>query len=219
MNTGIGDSVNLAWKLAAVLRQTSDPSLLETYETERIAFARRLVATTDRAFTFATARGRFAKWVRTRVVPLVVPLVSRVPGTRHFLFRTVSQIGIHYRMSSLSKGRAGSLAGGDRLPWVRISPGGDNFSPLVALAWQAHVYGSPGRGVEDACARCGVPLHIFAWTEEMRRTGLRRGAFYLVRPDGYLAWVDPSGDSRGLGEYLEAHGLNRRPTAEVSNQA
>src|SRR5207302_4024070 len=54
MNTGIGDAVNLAWKLAAVLRGGAPGGLLATYEPERIAFARRLVATTDRIFTFVT---------------------------------------------------------------------------------------------------------------------------------------------------------------------
>ena len=48
MNTGIGDAVNLAWKLAAVLQGRADASILDSYEPERIAFARRLVATTDR---------------------------------------------------------------------------------------------------------------------------------------------------------------------------
>src|SRR5213076_2881936 len=43
MNTGIGDAVNLAWKLAAVLRGSSPAALLDTYEPERLAFARRLV--------------------------------------------------------------------------------------------------------------------------------------------------------------------------------
>src|SRR5260221_9452229 len=47
MNTGIGDAVNLAWKLAAVLHGRANPSLLDSYEPERIAFAKRLVATTD----------------------------------------------------------------------------------------------------------------------------------------------------------------------------
>src|SRR5215510_5382874 len=51
MNTGIGDAVNLAWKLAAVLNGGARESLLASYEPERIGFARRLVATTDRAFT------------------------------------------------------------------------------------------------------------------------------------------------------------------------
>jgi 2-polyprenyl-6-methoxyphenol hydroxylase-like FAD-dependent oxidoreductase len=46
MNTGIGDAVNLAWKLAAVLRGRADAALPDSYEPERIAFARRLVATT-----------------------------------------------------------------------------------------------------------------------------------------------------------------------------
>src|SRR5206468_6416126 len=52
MNTGIGDAVNLAWKLAAVLRAEWPERTLATYECERRAFAQRLVATTDRAFTF-----------------------------------------------------------------------------------------------------------------------------------------------------------------------
>ena len=58
MNTGIGDAVNLAWKLAAVLHGRADASMLDSYEPERIAFARRLVATTDRAFTGVTSSGR-----------------------------------------------------------------------------------------------------------------------------------------------------------------
>ncbi|HEV2642937.1 MAG TPA: FAD-dependent monooxygenase, partial [Candidatus Elarobacter sp.] len=41
MNTGIGDAVNLAWKLAAVLQDGAPARLLDTYEPERIAFARR----------------------------------------------------------------------------------------------------------------------------------------------------------------------------------
>lgn len=41
MNTGIGDAVNLAWKLAAVMHGRADVSLLDSYEPERIGFARR----------------------------------------------------------------------------------------------------------------------------------------------------------------------------------
>jgi 4-hydroxyisophthalate hydroxylase len=35
LNTGLGDAVNLGWKLAAVIQHRSDPILLETYEQER----------------------------------------------------------------------------------------------------------------------------------------------------------------------------------------
>jgi 2-polyprenyl-6-methoxyphenol hydroxylase-like FAD-dependent oxidoreductase len=57
MNTGIGDAINLAWRLAAVLAGRAPDSLLDSYETERIGFAKRLVATTDRVFSFANAEG------------------------------------------------------------------------------------------------------------------------------------------------------------------
>src|SRR5581483_3007273 len=67
MNTGIGDAANLAWKLAMVLGGRASDPLLDSYESERIAFARRLVATTDRVFTLATADGPVATPVRTRL--------------------------------------------------------------------------------------------------------------------------------------------------------
>jgi len=73
MNTGIGDAVNLAWKLAAVLRQLADHRILDTYEPERIAFAQRLVATTDQAFTGVTSSTATARAVRLHLAPLLLP--------------------------------------------------------------------------------------------------------------------------------------------------
>jgi hypothetical protein len=43
----------------------------------------------------------------------------------------------------------------------------------------------------------------------MQKAGLRRGAFYLVRPDGYLALVDVSGSADRLREYVDAHSVLR----------
>ena len=60
LNAGVGDAVNLAWKLAAVLRGRADAALLDSYEPERIAFARRLVATTDRIFAGVTSSQDFS---------------------------------------------------------------------------------------------------------------------------------------------------------------
>ncbi len=168
MNTGIGDAINLAWKLAAVLKGSARESLLATYELERIGFARRLVATTDRVFTLVTKQSRFARFVRTRLVPRIIPLLTRAAPVRRFLFRTVSQIGINYRHSPLSAGVAGSVRGGDRLPWVQIEPGKDNFVPLESLTWQVHVYGESRRDMAAACAELRLPLHVFAWQPRMR---------------------------------------------------
>ncbi len=81
MNTGIGDAVNLSWKLAAVLRSGAAASLLDTFEPERIAFARRLVQTTDRVFVFVTDKSPIAWRLRTRLIPLVArPATSPAGG-------------------------------------------------------------------------------------------------------------------------------------------
>ena len=207
MNTGIGDAVNLAWKLAAVLNGSASERLLDTYEPERIGFARRLVGTTDRVFTFVTKQGPIARLVRTRLAPLIAPLLFRQAAVRRSLFRTVSQIGVHYRDSSLSEGAAGAVRGGDRLPWVTTGPHEDNFAPLASLGWQVHVYGEPRRGVADACAALRLPIRAFAWAPAMGRAGLARGALYLIRPDGYIAMADSDGDPQQLGGYFMSRGL------------
>jgi 2-polyprenyl-6-methoxyphenol hydroxylase-like FAD-dependent oxidoreductase len=213
MNTGIGDAVNLGWKLAAVLQGRAEASLLDSYEPERIAFARRLVATTDRAFTGVTSSGAVARRVRLDIVPLLVPAFFAFATARRFMFRTISQTAVSYRGSSLSEGRAGTVHGGDRLPWVKAKVNGvdqDNFTPLTSLDWQVHVYGDAGPEIQAVCKGRALALHIFPWGPQAGRTGLRRNAVYLVRPDGYVGLVDPDGSAEALTAYLDARQLTTR---------
>jgi hypothetical protein len=205
MNTGIGDAVNLAWKLAAVLRG-ADARLLESYEPERMAFARRLVATTDRAFTFATHDGPLARLVRLELVPALMPPLLKPRLIRRFLFRTVSQTLVEYRQGPLSAGTAGRVHGGDRLPWTG-AVGDDNFVPLTSLDWQLHVYGRTSPELAGACERRGIPLHSFAWQSPMAKLGLKEKAAYLVRPDGYVSLADAEARGTELERYCEAQGI------------
>jgi 2-polyprenyl-6-methoxyphenol hydroxylase-like FAD-dependent oxidoreductase len=192
MNTGIGDAMNLAWKLAAVLRGRSPERLLDSYRVEREAFARRLVATTDRAFEIASSPGRVAAVVRTRVFPVFVRAFFASRCARRFLFRTLSQLVIDYRESPISEGKAGRLHSGDRLPWVPeiAGVGEDNHAALSSLAWQVHMYSRGSEPIERACAELGIALRVFPWTPAMARAGFAPGAVYLVRPDGYIALAD-----------------------------
>lgn len=211
MNTGIGDAVNLAWKLAAVLHGNADASLLDSYEPERIAFARRLVATTDQAFTGVTSSSAFARLARLHIVPLLMPLLFKFKTVRRFMFRTVSQTAVNYRGSSLSEGRAGPIHGGDRLPWLTTEPNSlakDNFAPLTSLAWQVHVYGDATADIKAACFARKLPLHVFPWNPEMKRVALLRNAIYLVRPDGYIGLVDASGSASAIASYLDTRKLS-----------
>ncbi|HEY6387783.1 MAG TPA: FAD-dependent monooxygenase [Candidatus Acidoferrum sp.] len=210
MNTGIGDAVNLAWKLAAAVHGRAGAPLLDSYEPERIAFARRLVATTDQAFTGVTSSGAIARLIRLHVVPLLIPAFFALKTVRRFLFRTVSQTSVNYRGSSLSEGRAGTVHGGDRLPWVKTDLNGvgtDNFAPLTSVDWQVHVYGDAAPEVQAMCDARKLPLRVFPWRPEVSRTGLRRNAVYLVRPDGYVALADPAGSATAITSYLDAREL------------
>jgi 2-polyprenyl-6-methoxyphenol hydroxylase-like FAD-dependent oxidoreductase len=207
MNTGIGDAVNLAWKLAAVARGRADASLLESYEPERIAFARRLVATTDQAFTAVTSSGTLARLIRLHLVPLLLAPIYSFGPARRFLFRTVSQTAVNYRESSLSEGRAGSVHGGDRLPWVKLADT-DNFAPLTSIDWQVHVYGKATAELQSACQDRELPLHVFPWSAAVRRSGLRRNTVYLVRPDGYIALADAEGGAPAVLSYLQKRKIN-----------
>ena len=207
MNTGIGDAVNLAWKLADVLQGRASPALLDTYEPERIAFARRLVATTDRAFEIVTRGGRAAALIRTRIFPTVASIVFHVTAFRRFVFRTVSQIAINYPDSAISSGRAGTVQGGDRLPWVpppsESGERDDNHSPLASWRWQVHRYGQPAADLEAACRELGLEYHEFPWRSVMGSAGLRRDASYLVRPDGHVALADPEASGARLRSFVE----------------
>jgi hypothetical protein len=206
MNTGIGDAINLAWKLAAVLGGRAPDKLLDSYEAERIGFARRLVATTDRIFSFVTAEGRIADILRTRIAPLLLPNLAGFAAVREYLFRTVSQITLNYRGESLSVGTAGQVHGGDRLPWAPVG-GEDNFASLAALRWQVHVYGAASAALAAWCRRHDVPLHVFAWREKYAAAGLARDALYLLRPDTYVALADASAAPTAIERYGAERGL------------
>ena len=183
-----------------MLQGRAPEGILDTYESERIAFARKLVRTTDQIFTFATAEGRLADILRTRIAPLIIPAAARVDALREWVFRTLSQLMIHYRGSPLSEGKAGEVHGGDRLPWVK---GADNFGPLAVPSWQVHVYGSAPAELLAACGSQNLPLHVFDWCEAHAAAGFSRNAMYLIRPDTYVALAAGTSSPQALESYFK----------------
>jgi 2-polyprenyl-6-methoxyphenol hydroxylase-like FAD-dependent oxidoreductase len=206
MNTGIGDAINLGWKLAHVIQRRANASLLDTYEPERIGFARSLVATTDRAFTPLIAEGISGEVARRFVVPLIFSVAVRFAPTRHAMFRLISQARIHYPDSPLSRGHAGHVHGGDRLPWLG-SGEYDNLIPLRSLDWQLHVYGNIGTNLASMAREVGLATHTFPWSEQAHDAGFQRDAAYLVRPDGYIAAALSDQSAPALRAFIDRFGI------------
>jgi hypothetical protein len=207
MNSGVQDAENLAWKLAAVLDGRAAPILLDSYEAERIPFARSLVRTTDRVFEAFVGRGVFSRTVRSVFLPFVLPLALRFSAARRAQFRLVSQVRIAYRESPLSDGSAGGVHAGDRLPWVE---GADNFAPLRSLDWQVHVHGTATPALREFATGAAPPLREWPWTPAARDAGLSRDALYLVRPDGHVGFARRAQDIEGLRAYLDRFGIADR---------
>ena len=206
MNTGIGDAVNLSWKLAAVLKQQSPAAILDSYEPERIAFARRLVSTTDKVFEFINKRSALATGIRTRIAPHILSFLFQFRFVRRSVFLLLSQTQINYRNSILSEGISGKLKSGDRLPWVRFTegtfPATDNFESLKSMKWQAHCYGVLSEGTKQLFNERGLEYHVFPWNDKIYSTGLKNSMIYIIRPDGYIGLAALQSEPAAITRYL-----------------
>ena len=197
----------------------ADASLLDTYEPERSAFARKLVATTDRAFELIVAQGAGGRLLRNWLVPHVLPALAGFDAARRALFRTVSQVRIHYHDSGLSGGRAGEIIGGDRLPWVPGQggeAGPDNFAPMQTLDWQLHVYGAVDPQLAALATALRLPLRAWPWTEAAEQAGLLEDAAYLLRPDMHVALALPRQETDVLQELIARWGLRFGDDAQAA---
>jgi 2-polyprenyl-6-methoxyphenol hydroxylase-like FAD-dependent oxidoreductase len=214
MNTGLQDAHNLAFRLAAVLREGAEDSALDRYEAERRPVALRLVSTTDRVFGFVTATSRRSRFARRRLsrifLPPLVGALPRLPLSRRF-FEYVSQTRIHYWMSAAAKstGRRGHVVG-RRLPWT-----GTNYEALRNLDWQVHFYGVVDRReAVRVSSALRLPFHSFPTTGSSK---LSPGRFYLVRPDGFVAAEAAGTEAIGVfRSALAEQGVSRKRLVEVA---
>jgi 2-polyprenyl-6-methoxyphenol hydroxylase-like FAD-dependent oxidoreductase len=214
MNTGLQDAYNLAWKLALVVKGRADAALLDTYEQERIPVARRLLGTTDRAFQLVVTDSWIASLFRTSIIARVAARAMKIQRVRNFAFRTISQIGIRYRGSPLSKTLAGlpkgAPAAGDRFPWMRVKlrPGGpveDLFQRLDDTRFNLLVMGQPAPaavpGLGDLLSVHAIPDDA-ANSVELGRVGITGPAFYLLRPDGHAGLAGARLDINAVKRYF-----------------
>jgi hypothetical protein len=215
MNTGLQDSYNLAWKLALVVKGKADAALLDSYEAERIKVARRLLETTDRGFQVVVSDSWLAGLLRTKILARVAAFAMSRERVQRLAFNTVSQTGIRYRDSTLSKTLDGLPAdapqAGDRFPWLhlRLHPGGaidDSLQALDDTHFNLIVVGQPAPAAD--ALKLGDLLRIHAIPDdpdnaaELARVKIPTPSFYLLRPDGHVGLCGSNLDTDAVNRYV-----------------
>jgi 2-polyprenyl-6-methoxyphenol hydroxylase-like FAD-dependent oxidoreductase len=183
MNTGIGDAMNLGWKLAGAVHGWAPAWLLDSYESERHPVGALVLKMTD---VFNRALVGKSALVR-RVALQVIKVVLRFRKLRLSIGGRLTGIGIAYAPPE----RGMHPWTGKRMPVLQGTEG-----PLYELLRDGRfaLVGAAGTaGVDGIGAR---------WSDRVRTVHVQPGtvadlpAVVLVRPDGYVAWAsdEPSGD-------------------------
>jgi 2-polyprenyl-6-methoxyphenol hydroxylase-like FAD-dependent oxidoreductase len=223
MNTGLQDAYNLAWKLALVARKYAGENLLDSYEEERLPIARQLLRGTDRAFSIVVSDRLISRILRTAVIPRLAAIALRFDRVQKFVFRTISQTGIHYRASSLSEMAAdwpdNAPQAGDRFPWLHIkflrdALAEDLYAKLDDTRFNLIKIGQPSLPVlpelNDLLSIHEIPIDQ-SNDQELARAGIPIPSFYLLRPDGHVGLAGRNLESALLSRYLTERLKIRNP--------
>ena len=205
MNTGIGDAVDLGWKLAATLQGWGGPTLLASYDAERRPIGLRNVAMTTEFFLNQDqyAGGLAAiEQDSEEGQSLRSQLGGRLVQDVGAMFRTLGlQIGYRYEDSPIcvSDGTEAprdqaddyvpSSRPGSRAPHVELRDG-RSILELFERNFVLLRFGrdAPNASVlAEAAGARGVPLET-ASIDETDASALYGWRLVLVRPDGHVAW-------------------------------
>ena len=212
MNTGIQDAYNLAWKLAFKLNGSGSDKLLDTYNLERLPFARQLVKSTDRAFYMATSGRWYHKIFRSQLVPLLLPFVFNFKKYRLRGFKTVSQIGIKYIGSDLTVNRVMqvlTIKAGDRFPYLITEDGNNMYDLMKEPVFHAVVICLAGENklieeMEELQKQLPAILNVIDLCKEKKmieKFKIKKDTVILVRPDHYIGLITDEG-AKVVGDYL-----------------
>ncbi|MDL4813278.1 FAD-dependent monooxygenase [Actinomadura opuntiae] len=196
LNTGIGDAVDLGWKLAAVLNGWGGPDLLDSYESERRPIQERVIGE-------ATAN------MRVLSTELLADNLddgdeagadareaagARIQDTKKAEFHSLDLV-LDIRITAspvISYGRStadGVGSPGARLPHRFLEDGGSLYDLLGNDLTLLVLGGAAGeRAIEDAAAALGVPLKTVR-LPEVSGEGRARPRLLLARPDQIVAWA------------------------------
>ena len=207
MNMGIGDAVDLGWKLAAVLQEWGGPALLDSYELERRPIHQRVMDEASRNYGSLSnqltrpdieAPGELGRKVRAEVGKAILDTKVRE-------FQTLGVVlGYRYGDSPIivSDGSSPppehfrdyhpSACPGALAPHAWLADGSslyDHFGSELTLlvldndAWPV----SLADRVRDVAERLGIPLRVVRPADPTLHA-LYAANFALIRPDQHVCW-------------------------------
>ena len=230
MNTGVGDAVDLGWKLAASVLGWGGPKLLRSYDEERRPVGERNVGVSRRAsegrqrwrsfhdpaaFT-DTPEGRAARERIARVADEEQRKTNEIPGAELGYIYSGSGIipdpGAPAPVSAIGK-YAPSAFPGARLPstWLKEGPGGgiavqDRCGPWFTVL---RVGDSPPDAgpLARALERRGAPAAILDQPDG-RAAEVYGASLLVLRPDLHVAWRGDAApdDPEGIAAVVTGHG-------------
>jgi len=165
MNTGIGDAMNLGWKLAAAVRGSAPRWLLDSYEDERHRVGADVLRLTDVFNQLVLGNSKPRRLLRSAVIGAV----TRVPRGRRLLGERLSGIGIAY-----PRQRGDDWMVGRRMPDIVCD--GKRVYELLREAKFVLVTATP--------VKMDRPDIVHAVDNHPELPDA-----VLVRPDSYVAWA------------------------------
>ena len=184
MNTGMQDAVNLAWKLAMVVKGDARDTLLESYSPERSGVGDKVVRNASRLTDMATLTSPASQAARNFALHFMLGLHA----VQERLASTMSEIDIEYSPSALSEGRGS----GTRFPpqgYAGSAPGSSK-APRFVLYASDQIRGAElvGRYAQLLESKCRVPI--------------AENRLLIVRPDGYVGLSTSADDWEAAERYL-----------------
>jgi len=194
LSLGVGDAVNLGWKLAQVVNGTSPEGLLDTYQEERHPVAARAIQ-----HTMAQAALQRRDERMQALVDVVSELAS-MDEPRKQLAGIISGLDIRYDLGE------GHPLLGRRMPDLDLVTAGGPLRVFELLHDARPVLlnlGEPGGfDITPWAARVQLTDAEYAGPWELPVLGaVPPPAAVLIRPDGYVAWAGDGSDT-GLPEAL-----------------
>jgi 2-polyprenyl-6-methoxyphenol hydroxylase-like FAD-dependent oxidoreductase len=210
MNTGLQDAFNLGWKLAAAQRGTASEALLDSYHVERHPVAARVIEFSTTLTNLATMANPVAQKLRNTALHVATGLAAFA----HKLADETEETTLSYRGSVAvvaARGRA-VLRPGDHLPDLAgtvlshvLASHPDHA--LVTIGDAGPLADLPGvRQVLVSDTGAAVDGFDAVVADPERLAGTRFGpdaARIMVRPDGYIGAIAPSGDDEPIRAYRE----------------